>query len=58
MKIKDFIAELSKYNENIELVIDINGNYLVPSLKKDIVNFKHEVSGTSYIDEAIVLSKI
>ena len=57
MRIKDFIAELSQYDENIEIVLDVDGNCSTPSsVKKDVVHFKHDYSGTSYKDDAIVLS--
>lgn len=57
MRIKDVIAELSQYDENIELVINVDGKYATPSsMKKDIVHFKHDYSGTEFTDEAIVLS--
>lgn len=57
MRIKDIIAELGQYDENIELVIDVDGKCATPAfMKKDIVLFKHDYSGTLFTDEAIVLS--
>jgi hypothetical protein len=57
MRIKDIIAELSQYDENIELVVNVDGKCATPSsMKKDIVHFKHDYSGTVYTDEAVVLS--
>lgn len=57
MRIKDVIAELSQYDENIEIVINVDGKCQTPSMKKDIVHFRHDFTGTAYNDEAIVLSE-
>ncbi len=56
MRIKDFIETLSQYDPNIELVIDVEGKYITPKVKRDIVTFKHEYNGVLYKDEAVVLT--
>lgn len=55
MRIKDFIEKLNEYDENIEIVIKTSKGYSSPKVKKDIVKYKHEYSGTEFIDGAIVL---
>ena len=57
MKIKDFIEELSRFDQDIELVIDVDGDFITPSMSREVVHFKHDYSGTSFKDLAIVLSK-
>ena len=55
MRIRDFIEELNQYDQDIELVIDVNGKFITPSVKKEVVHFKHDYSGSTYKDNAIVL---
>ncbi len=55
MRIKDFIEMLNEYDENIEIVIKTSKGYSSPKVKKDIVKYNHEYSGTEFIDDAIVL---
>ena len=55
MRIKDFIEKLNEYDENIEIVIKTSKGYSSPKVKKDIVKYKHDYSGTEFIDDAIVL---
>ncbi|WP_155951050.1 hypothetical protein [Pseudobutyrivibrio sp. MD2005] len=57
MRIKDFIETLSQYDENIELVINVDGKFITPSVNREVVHFKHEYTGTSYKDSAVVLAK-
>ena len=57
MKIRDFIEELSRFDQDIELVIDVDGDFITPSMSREVVHFKHDYSGTSFRDLAIVLSK-
>ena len=56
MKIKDVIENLSKYDQNLELVIDVEGEFFSPKLKRDIVPFKHHYNGVMYKDEAVILT--
>ena len=56
MRIKDVIEKLSKYDQNLELVVDVDGEFFSPNFKRDIVPFKHAFNGVAYKDEAIVLS--
>ena len=55
MRIKDFIETLKDLDENIEIVIATPDGYASPKVKKDIVNFKHDYSGVTYMDDAITL---
>lgn len=57
MRISDFIETLKQYDQDTELVIDVDGTYITPAVDRKIVHFKHEYSGTSFTDNAIVLSK-
>ncbi len=57
MRVVDLIELLKEQDPNIELVIDVNGKYVTPAIKKSIVHYKHEYSGTTYTDEALVLSE-
>lgn len=57
MRLADFIETLKQYDPDTELVIDLDGKFITPSVNKKIVHYKHEYSGTSFIDNAIVLSK-
>jgi len=56
MRIRDFIEHLSQYVQDIELVINVDDNFVTPSVNREIVYFKHDVSGISFNDNAIVLS--
>ena len=56
MQIKDVIEKLSQYDENLEVVVGVDGDFFSPNFKRDIVSFKHKFNGVSYKDEAIVLS--
>lgn len=56
MRIKDVIEKLSKYDPDTEVVVGVDGDFFSPNLKRDIVLYKHNYSGISYKDEAIVLS--
>ncbi len=57
MRIVDFIETLKQFDPDTELVIDLDGNFITPAIAKKIVHFKHDFSGTSFKDNAIVLSK-
>lgn len=57
MKIRDVIEELSQFDQDIELVIDVDGEYVTPSMNEIVVHFKHDYSGTSFKDAAVVLAK-
>ncbi len=57
MRIRDFIETLNQFDPDIELVIDVNGKFITPSVKREVVHYKHEYTGTSYKDEAVVLAK-
>lgn len=57
MRIKEFIETLNQYDPDIEIVIDVDGNYVTPILKKSVVNFKHDYSGMCFKDDAIILSE-
>ena len=56
MRIKDLIEELSQYDQNIELVVNVDGEYVSPKMKRDCVMFKHHYNGVAYRDNAVVLS--
>lgn len=56
MKIKDFMKTLSSFDPEIELVIDVNGEFVTPSVQDKVVYFKHDYSGTTFKDEAVVLA--
>ena len=56
MKIKDLINTLNQFDPETELVIDINGEYISPKVKHDIVPFRHHYNGVFYKDDAVVLS--
>lgn len=55
MRIKEFVKLLEEYDEDIEIVIKTPDGYASPKVKKDIVKYKHEYSGTEFIDDAIIL---
>lgn len=57
MRIRDFIETLNQFDPDIELVIDVNGKFITPSVKREVVHYKHEYTGTTYKDEALVLAK-
>lgn len=57
MRIRDFIETLNQFDPDIELVIDVDGKYITPAIKNEVVHFKHEYTGTAYRDDAIVLSE-
>lgn len=57
MRIVDLIEKLKQYDPDTELVIDLDGKFITPSIHERIVHFKHEYSGSSFKDDAIVLSK-
>ena len=57
MRIRDFIEELNQYDQDIELVIDVDGTFVTPSVNREVVHFKHDFSGIAFKDEAIVLAK-
>ncbi len=57
MRVKEFIETLEKFDENAELVIKVDGSYITPQMKEDIVHYQHDYNGVSYRDIAIVLSK-
>lgn len=57
MRIKDFIETLQEYDQNIELVINVDGEFITPSINRKVVHFKHDYSGIAYKDDAIVLTK-
>ena len=56
MRIKDVIEKLSQYDQDLELVIGVEGDFYSPKLKRDIVPFKHAYNGVAYKDEAVVLT--
>lgn len=56
MKIKDVIKELNQFDQDIELVINVDGKFITPSINRDIVYYKHDFNGCSYTDEAIVMA--
>jgi hypothetical protein len=58
MRIKDFIETLNQFDPDTELVIDVEGSFCSPKIQRDIVMYKHHYTGTTFTDEAIVLSKI
>ena len=55
MRIKEFVKLLEEYDEDIEIVIKTPDGYASPKVKKDIVKYKHDYSGTEFIDDAIIL---
>ena len=57
MRLKDFIETLSQYDPDTELVIDLDGKFVTPSISREVVHYKHDYSGASYKDTAVVLSK-
>ncbi|MCR4830680.1 MAG: hypothetical protein K5883_04425 [Pseudobutyrivibrio sp.] len=48
---------LNQFDPNTELVIDVDGSFVSPIVKRDIVYYKHKYSGIAFTDEAIVLSE-
>ncbi|MBR5637309.1 MAG: hypothetical protein IKW81_10310 [Pseudobutyrivibrio sp.] len=56
MRIKDVIETLNQYDPNTELVINVEGEYISPEVKRDFVTFKHRYNGVLYKDEAVVLT--
>ena len=57
MRIKDFIEKLEQFDPETEVVINVDGDFISPKMKKDIVMFKHNYSGVSFKDDCVVLSK-
>ncbi len=55
MRIHELIEELEKYDDNIEVVIESNKEYVAPVLKKEVVKYRHSYNGVEYIDDAIIL---
>lgn len=41
MKIKDLVRTLDQFDPEMELVIDVDGEYVSPEVKRDIVAFRH-----------------
>ncbi len=56
MRISDVIEALSQYDPNTEIVIDVDGAFVSPKIKKQVVAFKHNYNGVFYKDDAVVLS--
>ena len=56
MRIKDLIEELSQFDQETELVVNVGGEYVSPKMKRDCVMFKHNYNGVAYRDNAVVLS--
>ena len=40
-----------------EIVIDIDGDFVSPKMTEKVVHFKHNYSGMSYKDNAVILTK-
>ncbi len=55
MKIKDLVRTLDQFDPEMELVIDVDGEYVSPEVKRDIVAFRHKFNGVYYKDNAVVL---
>ncbi|SDH33055.1 hypothetical protein SAMN05421493_101326 [Pseudobutyrivibrio sp. 49] len=56
MRIRDVIENLSQYDQDLEVVVGVDGDFFSPNFKRDIVLFKHAFNGVAYKDEAVILS--